>query len=83
MWNDQLEWVMIDALMFCEVIEFGEHIKQNHPGYMNSRGTNTAYFSAKGNLKKMAWMKRKNQIMNSARELLLVIVFPLALIFYF
>ena len=83
MWNDQLEWVMIDALMFCEVIEFGEYIKQNDPGYMNSRGTNTAYFSAKGNLKKMAWMKRKNQIMNSARELLLVIVFPLALIFYF
>ena len=83
MWDDHLEWVMIDALMFCEAIEFGEYIKQNLPGHTNSLGLNAAYFSAKGNLKKMARARQKKHIMKTAREFLFFVILPVSLGFYF
>ena len=52
--NELLEWIMVDSLIFHEIIEFGERIKATvltiNP---------ISYLDAKGNLEKMQKKKRK------------------------
>lgn len=49
--NELLEWILVDSLMFGELVGVGESIKQYSPkGLFN---LNENYYAAKGNIKEM------------------------------
>ena len=50
---DELEWIVVSALVFREVFEFGETVKKGAGSFSQA----WAYTSAKGNVKKMGWAK--------------------------
>lgn len=54
---DELEWAIVDASVFREVFEFGEHVKEN---------SGLAYALANGNPKKLIWTKAIVQLMSLA-----------------
>lgn len=53
---DELEWIVVNALVFCEVFEFGETVKQ---GDGSSSPQGWAYASTQGNFRKMVRAKMK------------------------
>jgi len=55
MQNDLLEWMMVDALVYHEIVEYGEAIKQRAPLGPSLVGLNLWYFTTKGRVLGMAW----------------------------
>ena len=52
---DEMEWVVVSALVFREVFEFGETVKEGAGSFAQA----WAYASTQGNLRKMGWAKLK------------------------
>ncbi len=63
-----LEWVFIDALIYSEIIAFGDAIKLNAPGPSDFLG-NKAYFTSKGKLKAILEAELYNKLAWSAGKL--------------
>jgi hypothetical protein len=80
--NEQLEWVIVDALTFSTVTGFGEEIKQHAPGLVSVLGLNMAYFSAKGNVNKMMWKRVQYGLTKFAIKLAVFIGGPIAVGWY-
>ena len=56
-----LEWAIVDALVYDEIVQFGDAIKERAPGPKNFLGTNQAYQSSQGQLgaiSKAMWLNR-------------------------
>ena len=52
---DEMEWIVVSALVFREVFEFGETVKEGAGSFSQA----WAYASTQGNLRKMGWAKLK------------------------
>jgi hypothetical protein len=63
-----LEWVFIDALVYGEIIAFGDAIKVTAPGPSDFLG-NKAYFTSKGKLKAILEAELYNKLAWSAGKL--------------
>ncbi len=81
--NERLEWIIVDALTFGTVTGFGEEIKKHDPRPVSILGFNTAYFSAKGNLDKMAWKTIQHRLTKFGIKLAVFIGAPIAIGWHF
>lgn len=81
--NERLEWIIVDALTFSAVTGFGEEIKQHALGPVSILGLNMAYFSAKGNIKKMIWKRIQYGLTKFGIKLAVFIGAPVAIGWYF
>lgn len=77
--NELLEWVLVDSLMYREIIGFGESIKKYSPkGFLN---LNENYYVAKGNIEEMQKENIKDYFENLGNKFIGFFVFPLFIAF--
>ncbi len=81
--NEQLEWIIVDALAFSTVTSFGEELKQYTPGPVSFLGLNMGYFSAKGDVHKMLWKQIEYGLIKFVVKVATFLGAPIALGWYF
>ena len=80
--NQQLEWIIVDALTFATVTSFGEELKQHARG-AGFLGLNFAYFSTKGNITKMMWKRSQHRLTVQLAKAAIFFGMPIAVGWYF
>lgn len=74
--NTQIEWLLIDALIFSEIVAFGEKIKEGLTEKRDFLGINEHYFATQGNLHKMGNRLLKEQLTTLATKVGAFIIMP-------